>query len=482
MAATTTLTMADGIRIVVPASFNCITTYVVCEQGDWFEDEVRFLRRLLQPGQCVIDIGANYGAYTLSMAKLVGAAGRVWAFEPASDTARHLRESVAANQFTQVSLIQCALSDTAGTAKLSLKGSSELNELVRGEDSAGNFETVTLTTLDNCMTVHGWHDVAFLKLDAEGEEANIVRGGGRFLVQQSPLIQYEVKARASLNLELVQIFNEFGYASYRLVPGLNVLVPFDQEADLDRYTLNLFGCKAERATQLSDLGFLARMTAGEEIGQIVETLRIEHGGAWLKSLLELPYGRMCMPLWRDTVAKGWDADVEAALSLYDLSRRTDLPANVRFEALRSSFTRMKKCCAAEARPSRLATLARVALDYGARSVAIQSLNQLAGEILKEGAVDLGEPFLPPCGRFDVIPSKDSQKRWLAAATMEALEKYHAYSSIFSGQAAWPRLDLIRQLGYGSEEMNRRWQLIGMLCGSATGVPLPQALTMPATAG
>ena len=67
-----TLKLVDGVRIVVPDSLNLITTYVLREQEDWFEDEIKFLRHLIKPGQRVIDIGANYGVYTLAMAKLVG--------------------------------------------------------------------------------------------------------------------------------------------------------------------------------------------------------------------------------------------------------------------------------------------------------------------------------------------------------------------------------------------------------------------------
>jgi predicted methyltransferase len=112
MTSTTTLTMIDGVRVVVPDSLNLITPYVLREQLDWFEDEIKFLRRLLQPGQQVIEIGANYGVYTLSMAKSVGPAGRVWAFEPASGTAALLAEGIASNDFRQVTLEQSALSNS----------------------------------------------------------------------------------------------------------------------------------------------------------------------------------------------------------------------------------------------------------------------------------------------------------------------------------------------------------------------------------
>jgi len=92
--------MVDGVRVVVPQSLNLITPYVLLEQEDWFEDEIKFVRRVLAAGDNAIDIGANYGVYALSMARAVGPSGRVWAFEPASRTAKLLAESIAANGFT----------------------------------------------------------------------------------------------------------------------------------------------------------------------------------------------------------------------------------------------------------------------------------------------------------------------------------------------------------------------------------------------
>jgi hypothetical protein len=50
------------------------------------------------------------------------------------------------------------------------------------------------------------------------------------------------------------------YSSYRLVPGLNVLVPLDKDELVDGYLLNLFSCKPDRATKLADRGFLVDTT------------------------------------------------------------------------------------------------------------------------------------------------------------------------------------------------------------------------------
>lgn len=47
MTSTITLTLVDGVRIVVPDSLDLITPYVLQEQQDWFEDEIKFVRFLL---------------------------------------------------------------------------------------------------------------------------------------------------------------------------------------------------------------------------------------------------------------------------------------------------------------------------------------------------------------------------------------------------------------------------------------------------
>jgi protein O-GlcNAc transferase len=243
MTRTTVFEIVDGTRVVAPDSPHLITPYVLVEQHDWFEDEIGFLRHLLLPGERAVDVGANYGLYTLSMAKAVGPTEAVWAFEPASSTSEFLEQSIVANNFPQVVLERSALSCDRGTAQLTLNDNCELNALVRGEGSDRTSETVRLVTLDDCLQRHGWKQIDLLKIDAEGEEASMVEGGRRFFTEQSPLILFEVKAVADVHVDLVGKFASLGFDSYRLVPGLDMLVPFDAATKPDGYLLNLFCCK-----------------------------------------------------------------------------------------------------------------------------------------------------------------------------------------------------------------------------------------------
>ena len=452
-----TLSLFDGVRVVVPDSLNLITSYVLREQLDWFEDEIKFLRRLLQPGQKVIDIGANYGVYALSMANKVGPSGHVWAFEPATSTAEFLAAGIAANRFSQVTLERSALSNARGSARLSLNQNSELNALVRGPSAGDASEAVPLVTLDDRLEAYGWRDIEFVKIDAEGEESNILKGGKRFFTELSPLIEYEIKAGAEVHMELVSAFDRMGYQSYRLVPGLDLLVPFDLAATTDAYLLNLFCCKPDRAARLATQGFLVNSSEPHREGPC------EHD--WRSRLCALPYGRQLAHQWEQTVTESEASEVEEALSCYCASQDVSLTMAERFHALEDSFDLLQALCEREPAFLRQSSLARVARDYGARAVAVEALQKLANTIFERGGVDLREPFLTPGERFDSVPPGSEIWNWAVAGVVEELEKLAAFSSFYTGASALQRLEVIRDLHFGSDEMQRRLQLVQQRFGA-----------------
>jgi FkbM family methyltransferase len=461
MTRTSTLEIAGGVRVVTPDAAHLITPYVLYEQQDWFEDELGFLRRMLMPGQQAIDVGANYGVYALSIAKAVGPTGAVWAFEPASSTAVYLEQSIAANNFTQVVLERSAISRACGTAQLTINDNSELNALIRHEGSGNASETVRLVTLDDCLQRFGWKQIDFLKIDAEGEETNIIEGGRRFFAEQSPLILYEVKAGEEMHLDLVGKFAALEFDSYRLVPGLDLLVPFDAAAQPDGYLLNLFCCKKDRAELLSDRGLLldSSSIAAYKAGDLFERFLSQHRRqySWDIELTTLPYGAACARLWQSIPPES--VEVAEALTCFAISQDTDLNPLERFSALESSFMALSSLCERASRDSRLASLARVAREYGARAVAVGALSQLQKLAGGSEPLDSGEPFLAPGKRFDRIEPRTGVKDWFLAAAIEEFEKLSSYSSFFSGEAARERLEFMVSLGYESAEMRRRLELI-----------------------
>ena len=67
-----------------------------------------------------------------------------------------------------------------------------------------------------------------------------------------------VEKRHGLNFELIRDFAGIGYDLYRLLPGLNLLVPFDPDSSPDPYLLNFFCCSADCADRLAARGMLLR--------------------------------------------------------------------------------------------------------------------------------------------------------------------------------------------------------------------------------
>jgi len=97
-----------------------------------------------------------------------------------------------------------------------------------------------------------------LRLMPKGEECNILKKGKNTLTSLSPLIMFEFKHGKSVTLQLINNFKKLGYHCYRLIPALNVLVPFDHNKCFDRYQLNIFCCDNKKAIQLENEGWLVK--------------------------------------------------------------------------------------------------------------------------------------------------------------------------------------------------------------------------------
>lgn len=138
----------------------------------------RFLG-LLRPGQTVVDVGANVGLYTLAAARAVGPGGRVVAFEPEPRNCARLQRNVEANGHANVTVVQAAVGEASGRARLYLGGDSGVHSLL-AERAGGPAVEVEVVALDEYCEREGLvPDV--VKVDAEGAELAVLRGLRRTL-------------------------------------------------------------------------------------------------------------------------------------------------------------------------------------------------------------------------------------------------------------------------------------------------------------
>jgi len=421
--------LADGPVIHVPEALTSMTGYVLREQGDWFEDEIRFLRRIVPRGAVAIDIGANFGVYTLTFAAAAGGEGAVIAFEPSASTAAALQSSVDANRFTQVCVVRAAVSDRTGRATLSVYDSPELNTVGAAADGAKpvGVEEVDVVALDTFEATRERADVGFLKLDAEGEEARIVAGGEAFLVRNSPLVMFEIRHGDRWNVALVEALTSRGFGIYRLLPGPSVLAPVERLDGLCPATLNLFACRADRAAVMEAAGVLAASV-------------------------------------READARP-SMDLERVVSLHAAAHDARRAPRDRVAVLDTARAWAEAACAAAPTPGRRSTLARLQWESGLRQAAVATLGTLVQTLSKASSVRLDEPMLAPCERFDVLP-RSSDRDWLLAAALEQYELLRGYSSFFTGPSSLPLLEGIDKLGYGAPHLTRRRTVVLQRMGKA----------------
>ena len=143
--------------------------------------------RLLEPGDAVVDVGANIGYMTSLFATRVGSTGCVDAFEPHprifADLARNVAALREGPDVSPVHLHACALGSRNGSARLLEPAIFDVNEgtakiAVDGAGVAARAIGVPIARLDAVLDSER---IALLKVDVEGSEQAVLAGAERLL-------------------------------------------------------------------------------------------------------------------------------------------------------------------------------------------------------------------------------------------------------------------------------------------------------------
>ena len=154
----------------------------------------RFIGKVIQPGDVVLEIGANIGIFTALLGRWVGPHGHVYAFEPAPETRSRLLDHMTLNHVEdRVTVIAEAVSDVSGRAPFQVIGTSGQNALAPRRNGAGAAQTVevSVTTIDAFCAQRGVVP-AIIKIDIEGYEIHALRGARHVLATYSPIVIVEL--------------------------------------------------------------------------------------------------------------------------------------------------------------------------------------------------------------------------------------------------------------------------------------------------
>ena len=150
----------------------------VCFTGRYEPQETQLAQGLLGPGMVVVDVGANWGYFTLVCAHLVADRGRVIALEPHPRLAAMLADNVRENRLPQVAVHRVAAGARAATAAFvgfdERDGNWGVSRAAQDAEAA-DFESPTVAIdafLDECNVGR----VDLIKIDIEGAEGDAIRG------------------------------------------------------------------------------------------------------------------------------------------------------------------------------------------------------------------------------------------------------------------------------------------------------------------
>ena len=151
----------------------------------WERHQVELFEEHVEPGSVVVEVGAHIGSHTVSIARLAGPWGRVYAFEQQRKIYRELYHNLALNGLTNVVPLRYAIGD-GGTRIIEMNPATPGNEGGTGVGAGG--DRAELRSLDS----FGFERVSLLKIDVEHYENEVLAGAVDTIRRNRPVILIEI--------------------------------------------------------------------------------------------------------------------------------------------------------------------------------------------------------------------------------------------------------------------------------------------------
>lgn len=184
-----------------------------------------FYRRLPLDGATVIDVGAHTGRHAIPLATQVGVGGVVHAFEPIPEIRNQLVQNLEQAEINNVVVYPFALASKPAEVQfhyipnLPQESGIKARHTYNSPTDPPKLLKLYAHTLDD---VFPNSHVAFIKIDIEGGELDMLEGAGRTLTMSRPVVSFECGAASFLGYhdrpqDLFRLFHDRGYALYTIV-------------------------------------------------------------------------------------------------------------------------------------------------------------------------------------------------------------------------------------------------------------------------
>jgi len=183
------------LKFYLPYATREYVQKVILETGSFMDERpLQKTRKYINAESVVLDAGANIGNHTIFFSKICKAR-MVYSFEPLKTVFSMLEKNLELNGITHVSRHNLALGASSGFATIQGCTSANIGSTKFGMDDRGDFEVITLDSMD-------LKQLDFCKVDVEGMQLEFLKGAINTLERCKPVIWIEM-----LNREIAT----FGY-------------------------------------------------------------------------------------------------------------------------------------------------------------------------------------------------------------------------------------------------------------------------------
>jgi FkbM family methyltransferase len=185
--------------------------------------DIYFLKKIIPPGACCVDIGAHLGYYTVELSRLAGPSGKIIAIEPIAKFHRTLERLLKTRKATNVSVLQVALGGEGDWVDMGIPklGGIKKFAYARVKREGDNLNYVDSEKVKNETGDHlfmGLPRLDFVKCDVEGLELPVFRSMLGALSVHRPIVLCEVNDKDE-RVRLLEMIRPLGYEMFQLTDG-----------------------------------------------------------------------------------------------------------------------------------------------------------------------------------------------------------------------------------------------------------------------
>jgi len=169
----------------------------------YYEKELGdLLKKIVKPGDVVLDLGANIGYFSLLVANNLPSV-KVISFEPVASLFQNMNDNISLNNIKNILTVNAAVGEITEEKELFVSAPDNLgmSSFHQPENHSGKKERVKVVAIDDWVKTSGLSKIDVIKLDVEGSELGALKGMKEVVQKQKPVLIVEV------NPETLSMFN-----------------------------------------------------------------------------------------------------------------------------------------------------------------------------------------------------------------------------------------------------------------------------------